>query len=159
MALFLTLADREVERITGKVWTGQETKDFLGRGDGENDTFWTSYHPVLSAPESSGGTVTNDPTAITVYLDDVQQGTAVYALSGQDGRITFASDYVPDAGVKVTCTYYYSLNDVRLAAAHFAAGYASRMLAGGEQKAKSFEDKAKEVLDQFVPKKLGVSYH
>jgi hypothetical protein len=33
------------------------------------------------------------------------------------------------------------------------------MLAGGEQKAKSFEDKAKEVLDQFVPKKLGVSYH
>ena len=158
MSLFLTFADRQVEAITGKVWTGQQTKEFLGRGDDENDTFYTRCHPVLSALESSGGTTTNNSGHVTVYLDDVEQGTAVYLLYGQDGRVVFGSDYIPDDDEKVTCTYYYSLNDMRMAAAYLASSFAFYTLQQGE-KQKQFEEKGFQILEPYRFKKFGWSYH
>jgi len=147
MAVFLKYADADVERYTKKVWTGQQTKEFLGRGDGTTDVWFTSLKPIVA---SSGGTApTDDESKVSVYLGGSASalGTALYTLLGAEGRITFSQ--IPDTDEKVEVTYYYRLDPIEQAATFFAGAYCFHRLGKALDKAKLFEQRAIEILREF----------
>lgn len=89
-----------VQQLTGERMLDPDGKD--ATGDGSETTFYTRSFPVTD----SGGTVTDDETDVTVYLDGVSQGSTTYTLTGAEGKIVFNT--APAADKVVTITYYYA---------------------------------------------------
>jgi len=153
MNTILQFADADVERRTGKIWTGRQIKEFVGRGDGTTSIFYVSYPPVLSAAESAGGTVTDDPSHITVTVDGSTVDSPNYSLLGYEGRVTFADDAIPADDEKVEATYYYSLAQVKEAATFLAGAYCFFRVRGTESnEAKTLRQRAMEILDELGKK-------
>ena len=147
IAVFLKYADADVEQFTKKVWTGQQLKEFLGRGDGTTSVWFTALKPIVG---SLGGTVpTNAAGSITVYLggSPTPLGTANYELLGAEGRIIFSQ--IPESDETIEVTYYYRLDPIEQAATFFAAGYCFRRLGNALEKARLFEAQAREALREL----------
>jgi len=144
--VFILFASADVERYTGRVWTGRQTKEFLGRGDGTTAAFFTSLRPVLSGP---GGTVTDNSADITVFVGGKPADPSGYSLLGAEGRIEFDEGEEPGEGEAVEASYYYDLAQVEEAATFLAAHYCYLPRAGGEEKAEVFYNRAMEILRQL----------
>lgn len=147
IAVFLKYADADVERYTKKVWTGQQTKELLGYGDGATDVWFTALKPIVATV--GGTTPTDDESKVSVYLGGsaTALGPANYALLGAEGRITFS--HIPDTDEKVEATYYYRLDPIEQAATFFAGAYCFHRLGGALDKARLFEQRAIDILRQF----------
>jgi len=138
-------ADRDIEQITEKVWTGQQIKELLGiQKSSANKTFRTTYKPVVD----DQGNTTDDETKVTVYVDTVQQASDKFELRGAEGKIIFTT--APSIGVEVEMTYRYSMKPIQEASTFLAASYCFHRLAKSEEKEKLFKARAMEILRQIT---------
>ena len=72
---------------------------------GANRNFTVTYKPVVDG--SGTGTVTTDPSKVTVYVNG--NAVAVASVDGTTGEIYLVN--IPAMGDEVLCTYYYKLTD------------------------------------------------
>jgi hypothetical protein len=148
----INLADRDIELITEKVWTGQQIKELLGiQKSSRNRTFRTIYKPVVD----EFGNTTDDETKVTVYVDGTQQDSDKFELRGAEGKIVFAD--APSIGAEVEMTYRYSLKPVQKASTFLAASYCFRRLAKSEEKEKRFKAEAMEILRELTGHTFGTT--
>jgi len=149
--LLSLVGDPRVDSFTRRRWSGQQTKEFIGKGDGTLGVFNTLLKPVLSALDASGGTVTTDPAHITLY----QKGTVIastnYTLIGDEGRIEINTGWEPDSGDKIEATYYYAMDSFKYASACFVSESLYKSLGGeeSEQKADKFRKMAEAMLKPY----------
>jgi len=138
-------ADRDIEQITEKVWTGQQVKELLGiQKSSRNKTFRSLYKPVVDEQ----GNTTDDESKVTVYVDTVQQASDKFDLRGAEGRIIFVT--APSIGAEVEMTYRYSMKPLQEASTFLAAAYCFHRLAKSEEKEKLFKARAMEILRQIT---------
>jgi len=138
-------ADRDIEQITEKVWTGQQVKEPLGiQKSSRNKTFRSLYKPVVDEQ----GNTTDDESKVTVYVDTVQQASDKFDLRGAEGRIIFVT--APSIGAEVEMTYRYSMKPLQEASTFLAAAYCFHRLAKSEEKEKLFKARAMEILRQIT---------
>lgn len=156
LGTIMAQADTEIENITGKIWDGLQTDEFIGRGNGTISQFYISYPAVLSALETGGGTVTNTAAAITVSVDNTTVESTTYTLDGKKGLITFTSGNEPSANAKIEATYFYSRSNVKEAANLIASSYAlSRMINNPESPQPPYWlNRAKEILANLPNEKI-----
>jgi len=145
VAEMIDLADRDIEQITEKVWTGQQIKELLGiQKSSRNRTFRTIYKPVVDEL----GKTTDDETKVTLYVDGTQQGSDKFELRGAEGKIVFAD--APSIGAEIEMTYRYSLKPIQKASTFLAASYCFQRLAKSEEKEKLFKAEAMEILRELT---------
>ena len=138
-------ADKEIEQITEKVWTGQQLKELLGiQKSSRSKTFRTLYKPIVDEQ----GNTTDDETKVTVYVDTVQQASNKFELRGAEGKIIFTT--TPSIGAEVEMTYQYDMNPIQVASTFLAAAYCFHRLAKSEEKEKLFKASAMETLRQIT---------
>ena len=137
-------ADRDIEQITEKVWTGQQIKELLGvQKSSKNKTFRVLYKPIVDEQ----GNTTDDESKITVCVDGTAQASDKFELRGAEGKITFTTG--PSIGAEVEMTYRYSLKPIQEASTFLAAAYCFHRLAKSEEKEKLFKARAREILRQI----------
>ena len=88
MGTILRLVDKEIEQRTGKIFTGIQISEHVGRGDGTSDTFYVSYKPMLSAP---AGTTTDTSAHATITVDNTSVAAANYSVDGDEGMLELIS--------------------------------------------------------------------
>jgi len=138
-------ADRDIEQITEKVWTGQQIKELLGvQKSSSNKTFRTTYKPVVD----DQGNTTDDESRVTVYVDGTAQASDKFELRGAEGKIIFVT--APLIGTDVEMTYCYSMKPIQEASTFLAAAYCFHRLAKSEEKEKLFKARATEILRQVT---------
>jgi len=137
-------ADRDIEQITEKVWTGQQVKELLGIQKSPSDkTFRTLYKPIVD----DQGNTTDDESKVTVYVDGTAQASDKFELRGAEGKIIFVT--APSVGAEVEMTYRYSMKPIQEASTFLAAAYCFHRLAKSEEKEKLFKARAMEILQQI----------
>jgi len=138
-------ADRDIEQITEKVWTGQQIKELLGiQKSSRNKTFRALYKEIVDEQ----GNTTDDESKVTVYVDTVQQASDKFELRGAEGKIIFVT--APSIGAEVEMTYRYSMKPIQEASTFLAASYCFHRLAKSEEKEKLFKASAMETLRQIT---------
>ena len=138
-------ADRDIESITEKVWTGQQIKELLGiQKSSSNKTFRTLYMPIVD----DQGNTTDDESEVTVYVDGTAQASDKFELRGAEGKIIFAT--APSIGAEVEMTYRYSMKPIQEASTFLAAAYCFHRLAKSEEKEKLFKARTMEILRQIT---------
>jgi len=138
-------ADRDIESITEKVWTGQQIKELLGiQKSSSNKTFRSLYKPIVDEQ----GNTTDDESKVTVYVDGTAQASDKFELRGAEGRIIFTA--APSIGAEVEMTYRYSMKPVQEASTFLAAAYCFHRLAKSEEKEKLFKARTMEILRQIT---------
>ena len=138
-------ADRDIEQITEKVWTGQQIKELLGiQKSSSNKTLHSLYKPIVDEQ----GNTTDDESKVTVYVDDVAQASDKFELRGAEGKIIFTK--APSIGAEVEMTYRYSMKPIQEASTFLAAAYCFHRLAKSEEKEKMFKARATEILRQVT---------
>lgn len=138
-------ADRDIEQITEKVWTGQQVKELLGvQKSSRNKTFRVLYKPVVDEQ----GNTTDDESQVTVYVNGVQQAPDKFELHGAEGKIVLAT--APNIGTEVEMTYRYDMKPIQAASTFLAAAYCFHRLAKSEEKEKLFKASAMETLRQIT---------
>jgi hypothetical protein len=138
-------ADREIESITDKVWTGQQIKERLGvQKSSTNKTFRTFYKPIVD----DKGNTTDDESKVTVYVDTVAQASDNFELRGAEGKIIFTT--APSIGVEVEMTYRYSLKSIAEASTFLSAANCFHRLSKSEDKEKEFRARGMEILRQIT---------
>lgn len=137
----INLADREIEQITEKVWTGQEIRELLGiQKSSRNKTFRTLYKPVVDQT----GVTTDDESKVTVYVDSVQQLSTAFELRGAEGKIIFTT--APSIGTEIEMTYYYDMKSIVEASMFLSAANCFHRLGKSEDKEKEFRARAMAIL-------------
>jgi hypothetical protein len=135
-------ADREIEQITEKVWTGQQTKELLGvQKSSRNRTFRTLYKPIVDEE----GETTDNEADVTVYVDSVE--STAFELRGAEGKILFTT--APSIGAEIETTYRYDMSSIEAASTLLAAGYCFHRLSKSEEKEKMFRAAAMETLREI----------
>jgi len=138
-------ADRDIEQITEKVWTGHQIKELLGvQKSSRNKTFRTLYKPIVDEQ----GNTTDDKSKITIYVDTVQQASDKFELRGAEGKIIFTT--APSIGAQIDMTYRYDMKPIQVASTFLAAAYCFHRLAKSEDKEKLFKSSAMETLRQIT---------
>jgi len=138
-------ADRDIEQITEKVWTGQQIKELLGvQKSSSNKTFRSIYKPIVD----DQGNTTDDESKVTVYVDGTSQALDKFELRGTEGKIIFTT--APSIGAGVEMTYRYSMKPIQEASTFLAASYCFHRLAKSEEKEKLFKVRAMEILRQIT---------
>jgi len=137
-------ADREIEQITEKVWTGQQTKELLGiQRSSRNRTFRSLYKPIVD----DKGDTTDDESKVTVYVDTLQQPSDKFELRGAEGKILFIA--APSIGAEIEMTYRYDMKPIQEASTFLAAANCFHRLAKSEDKEKEFKARAMEILREI----------
>jgi len=132
-------ADRDIERITEKVWTGQQIKELLGiQRSSRTKTFRTLYKAVVDEK----GETTDDESKVTVYVDTIQQASDKFELLGAEGKIIFVT--APSIGAEIQMTYRYSMKSIAEVSTFLAAAYCFNRLGKSEQKEKEFRARGME---------------
>ena len=138
-------ADRDIEQITEKIWTGQQIKELLGiQKSSRNKTFRSVYKPIVDEQ----GNTTDDETKVTVYIDGTAQASDKFELRGAEGKIIFTT--APSMGAETEMTYRYSMKPIQEASTFLAASYCFHRLAKSEEKEKLFKARAMEILRQIT---------
>ena len=138
-------ADRDIEQITEKVWTGQQAKELLGiQKSSRNKTFRTLYKPIVDEK----GETTDDESKVTVYVNGVQQASDKFELHGAEGKIVIET--APSIDAEVEITYRYDMKPIQVASTFLAAAYCFHGLAKSEDKEKLFKASAMETLRQIT---------
>ena len=138
-------ADREIEQITEKVWTGQQVKELLGiQRSSRNKTFRTFYKPIVDEK----GETTDDESKVTVYVDTVEQASDKFDLRGADGKILFTT--APSIGAEIEMTYRYSMKSIAEASTFLSAANCFHRLSKSEDKEKEFRARGMEILRQIT---------
>jgi len=137
----INLADREIEQITEKIWTGQQTKELLGvQKSSKNRTFRTLYKPIVD----DKGDTTDDETDVTVYVDTVAQDSDTFELQGAEGKIVFTT--APDINAQIEMTYRYSMKPIAEASTFLSAANCFHSLSKSEDEQKEFRAQAMAIL-------------
>jgi len=130
-------ADREIEQITEKIWTGQQIKELLGiQKSSSNKTFRTTYKPIVD----DKGDMTDDESKVTVYVDTAQQESSKFELRGAEGKIIFTT--APSIGAEIEMTYRYSMKYIQQAATFLAAANCYHRFGKSEDNEKSLRAEA-----------------
>jgi len=138
-------ADRDIERITEKIWTGQEIKELLGiQKSSSNRKFRTLYKPVVDEKHE----ITDDESKVTTYVDTVAQASDKFDLRGADGKILFTT--APSIGAEIEMTYRYSLKSIAEASTFLSAANCFHRLGKSEDKEKEFRARGMEILRQIT---------
>jgi len=138
-------ADREIEQITEKIWTGQQVKELLGiQKSSRNKTFRTLYKPIVDEK----GETTDDESKVTVYIDTVAQASDKFELRGAEGKILFTT--APSIGAEIEMTYRYSMKFFEGISTRLAAANCIHRLAKSEDKEKQLRAEAMEMLRQVT---------
>ena len=145
------IGDPSVDSYTRKHWSGEQTKELIGRGDGTLAVFWSHLKPILSALDSSNGTITTDPAHVTLRQDGTTVASANYTLIGAEGRIEFDSGWEPDSDDKLELTYFYDMEPFKTASALYVCGALYDNLGGeeSEKRADQFKKRAEEILKPY----------
>ena len=137
-------ADREIESITDKVWTGQQIKERLGvQKSSTNKTFRTFYKPIVD----DKGETTDDESKVTIYVDTVQQLSTAFELRGAEGKIIFTT--APSIGADIEMTYRYSMKPIAESSMFLAAANCFHRLSKSEDKEKEFRVRGLAILAAF----------
>jgi len=145
VAEMIDWADRDIESITQKIWTGQQIKELLGvQKSSRNKTFRTLYKPIVDEQ----GNTTDDESKVTVYVDTVEQASDKFELRGAEGKIIFVT--APSVGAEVEMTYRYDMRPIQAASTFLAASYCFHRLAKSEDKEKIFKASAMETLRRMT---------
>jgi hypothetical protein len=138
-------ADREIESITDKVWTGQQIKEPQGiQKSSRNKTFRVLYKPVVD----DKGETTDDESKVTVYVDTVAQASSKFELQGAEGKIIFVT--APSIGAQIEMTYRYSLKLIQEWSTFLAAANCFHRFSKNEEKEKEFRARADEFQRQVT---------
>jgi len=138
-------ADREIESITDKVWTGQQIKELLGiQKSSTNKTFRTFYKPIVD----DKGDTTDDESKVTIYVDTVAQASDKFELRGAEGKIIFVT--APSIGAQIEMTYRYSLKLIQEWSTFLAAANCFHRFSKNEEKEKEFRARADEFQRQVT---------
>ena len=130
-------ADREIEQITEKIWTGQQIKELLGvQKSSRNKTFRALYKPIVD----DQGNTTDDETKVIVYLDGAAQASDKFELRGAEGKIIFTT--APSIGAEIEMTYRYSMKYIQEASTFLAAANCFHRLGKSEDKEKELRAEA-----------------
>lgn len=130
-------ADREIEQITEKIWTGQQIKELLGvQKSSKNKTFRTMYKPIVDEQ----GNTTDDESKVTVYTDGTAQASDKFELRGAEGKIIFTA--APSIGADIEMTYRYSTKYIQEASTFLAAANCYHRLGKSEDKEKELRVEA-----------------
>jgi hypothetical protein len=104
-----------VKQLTKERIIDSDGKD--ATGDGVKTTFYTRSFPVVDA----NGTITDDETLVTVYVDDVAQQSTAFTLTGAEGKIVFAAAPANNTVIKMTYKYAKTVGYGQSAAISHAA--------------------------------------
>jgi hypothetical protein len=138
-------ADREIESITDKVWTGEQIKDLLGiQKSSSNKKFRTLYKPIVD----DEGDTTDDELEVTIYVDTVAQASSKFELQGAEGKIIFTT--APSIGAQIEMTYRYSLKLIQEWSTFLAAANCFHRFSKNEEKEKEFRARADEFQRQVT---------
>jgi len=145
VATMIDWADREIESITDKVWTGQQIKDLLGiQKSSSNKTFRTLYKPIVD----DKGDTTDDELEVTIYVDTVAQASSKFDLQGAEGKIIFTT--APSIGAQIEMTYRYSMKLIEEWSTFLAAVNCFHRFSKNEEKEKEFRARADELQRQVT---------
>jgi hypothetical protein len=145
VAEMIDWADREIESITDKVWTGQQIKELLGiQKSSTNKTFRTFYKPIVDEK----GETTDDESKVTIYVDTVAQASDKFELRGAEGKIIFTT--APSIGAEIEMTYRYSMKLIQGWSTFLAAANCFHRFSKNEEKEKEFRATADELRRQVT---------
>jgi len=138
-------ADREIESITDKVWTGQQIKEPLGiQKSSRNKTFRTFYKPIVDEI----GDTTDDQSKVTIYVDTLAQASDKFELRGAEGKIIFTT--APSIGAQIEMTYRYSMKVIQEWSTFLAAANCFHRFSKNEEKENEFRARGDELRRQVT---------
>jgi hypothetical protein len=138
-------ADREIESISDKVWTGQQIKELLGiQKSSTSKIFRTLYKPIVD----DKGETTDDESKVTIYVDTVAQASDKFELRGAEGKIIFTT--APSIGAEIEMTYRYSMKLIQEWSIFLAAANCFHRFSKNEDKEKELRARADQLQQQVT---------